>query len=167
MEKKNADSGGAGFSEVTRDPERIGRVLRERLGQIRLSQPICALSLRAESPGHLARADGSLFGERAAEESAWLCCSKGCKPEWGRAGFRLALVADHRPERSSQPAAGEKIDTCQSSNRAPGDSSTPMLVVAEPEALPEIAGAPHRGGPLVLLTGPERIESGWWDAGRS
>jgi protein ImuB len=22
---------------------------------------------------------------------------------------------------------------------------------------------PHHGGPLKLLAGPERIESGWWD----
>ena len=22
---------------------------------------------------------------------------------------------------------------------------------------------PHHGGPLRLLSGPERIESGWWD----
>jgi protein ImuB len=35
---------------------------------------------------------------------------------------------------------------------------------ARPQALREVAGRPQCGGPLRLLAGPERIESGWWDA---
>ena len=40
-----------------------------------------------------------------------------------------------------------------------------MWLVEPPEALPERHGRPQRGGALVLVAGPERIESGWWDGG--
>ena len=39
----------------------------------------------------------------------------------------------------------------------------PFWLLPAPEPLAEIGAAPHRGGPLKLLAGPERIESGWWD----
>ena len=34
-----------------------------------------------------------------------------------------------------------------------------------PRPLEEIGARPHHEGPLDLLAGPERIESGWWDGG--
>mgnify|MGYP000057601428 FL=1 len=35
-----------------------------------------------------------------------------------------------------------------------------------PRPLPEKNAVPlHEDGPLTLLAGPERIESGWWDGG--
>ena len=36
-----------------------------------------------------------------------------------------------------------------------------------PQALAEVDGRPCRRGPLKLLSGPERIESGWWDSGEA
>jgi protein ImuB len=156
-----------GFSEVTRDPERISRVLRERLGQIRLSQPICALSLRAESPAILPGRDGSLFGERAAEESVAVLLERLQARMGAERVFRLELVADHRPERTSQPLREKNPILAKAQAVPQAIPPRPCWLLPEPEALPEIAGAPHRGGPLVLLTGPERIESGWWDAGEA
>jgi protein ImuB len=41
----------------------------------------------------------------------------------------------------------------------------PLWLVNPPEALREARGRPQRAGPLTLLAGPERIESGWWDGG--
>ena len=42
----------------------------------------------------------------------------------------------------------------------------PVWLLAHPEPLTERATGPTLGGqPLQLLSGPERIESGWWDAG--
>jgi protein ImuB len=37
-------------------------------------------------------------------------------------------------------------------------------LLPRPKPLPEINGRPQHSGPLTLLAGPERIESGWWDA---
>ena len=42
-------------------------------------------------------------------------------------------------------------------------SARPLWLLASPQPLKEVAAVPHYDGPLSLLTGPERIESGWWD----
>ncbi len=42
----------------------------------------------------------------------------------------------------------------------------PFWLLDAPRALPEKNAVPlHEDGPLTLLAGPERIESGWWDGG--
>ena len=44
--------------------------------------------------------------------------------------------------------------------------SRPVWLMAEPVPLPELLSRPVlEGRPLQLLSGPERIEAGWWDAG--
>ena len=41
----------------------------------------------------------------------------------------------------------------------------PVWLLQKPEPLPERQSRPLLGGePLQLLSGPERIEAGWWDA---
>ena len=42
-----------------------------------------------------------------------------------------------------------------------------FFLLDKPESLPEFDGRPHRRGPLKLLAGPERIDSGWWDGGEA
>jgi protein ImuB len=39
----------------------------------------------------------------------------------------------------------------------------PFWLLPAPQPLAEVDAVPHHGGPLRLLAGPERIESGWWD----
>ena len=39
----------------------------------------------------------------------------------------------------------------------------PVWLVEPPQRIAEIGGKPHHDGPLTLVAGPERIESGWWD----
>jgi protein ImuB len=40
----------------------------------------------------------------------------------------------------------------------------PLWMLADPQRLPDQAGVPlHDGSPLDLASGPERIETGWWD----
>jgi len=80
----------------------------------------------------------------------------------------LALAADHRPERVSRPTPPQL-------GRAPrGDPSAPSLpwaagrrpvwLLERPAPLGEQAAWPCRDGHrLRLLSGPERLETGWWD----
>jgi protein ImuB len=70
--------------------------------------------------------------------------------------FGIAPVAGHRPECATrQIPVGNSIPAAT--------PPRPFWLLAQPESLAEIAGRPHRRGPLRLLAGPERIESGWWD----
>jgi hypothetical protein len=39
----------------------------------------------------------------------------------------------------------------------------PFWLLERPQALEEMEAVPCHHGPLKLLAGPERIESGWWD----
>jgi len=86
-------------------------------------------------------------------------------------------VADHRPERASRLCAAEARmrpgtvrGTARTADPASGSSTEPTAVrpvwlLAHPEPLPERHTGPTLGGqPLHLLSGPERIEAGWWDA---
>ena len=98
---------------------------------------------------------------------------------------RLAGVEDHRPERASQgeradasgrPArpssrGGRKRDAdVRGAIESPAAAATscashPVWLHPVPEPLAEQRSRPLlEGRPLSLLSGPERIESGWWDA---
>ena len=44
-----------------------------------------------------------------------------------------------------------------------GFGERPLWLLHRPRPLAEIGERPHHEGPLELLAGPERIESGWWD----
>ena len=81
--------------------------------------------------------------------------------------YGLELVGDHRPERQwrsvwpGQPS----VSTPQR-----GFARRPLGLLATPQALEAIHDPQghtrcliHEGRALQLVTGPERIESGWWD----
>jgi protein ImuB len=91
----------------------------------------------------------------------------------------LTRVADHRPERAwrtCKPGDGgarlqlgpRRPRTEGNLPRFPSVTSLPPLgrplwLLAQPRALTVSADAPCYDGRLTLLSGPERIESGWWD----
>jgi len=76
---------------------------------------------------------------------------------------RIEPVPDHRPERASQasawtPPAARRVSP------APGSAlPRPLWLLSDPLALTERKHRPYWNGPLALLAGPERIETGWWD----
>jgi len=94
---------------------------------------------------------------------------------------RLAGVEDHRPERASRaqraeaavrpPRAGRgRRGSARSDDGAPvasaSSSSRPVWLQEVVEPLAELRSRPLLDGrPLSLLSGPERIEAGWWDEG--
>ena len=96
---------------------------------------------------------------------------------------RLAGVEDHRPERASRgqradasvrgrasrAAAGARAHDARARRAdADGDASCasrPVWLHPVAEPLAELRSRPLLDGrPLSLLSGPERIEAGWWDA---
>jgi len=89
--------------------------------------------------------------------------------------YGLRRVAEHRPEnawRVAEPAlsGGAKPDVIATTAiDAPAQGHLPFRrppwLLHAPLALEAHRGRPRRGGPLEMLAGPERIESGWWDGG--
>jgi len=91
--------------------------------------------------------------------------------------FSVCLVPEHRPElawRVAEPVLPGTGNAPGAMRRLPRESHLacapvaprPLWILAEPQRLQERDGSPwHEGGPLELVSGPERIESGWWDGG--
>ena len=209
------------FSSVTRNAERITRVLDERLQRLTLPTTVVAITLQAEAPTALPGHTASLFGARgggAGDSLAVLI--EGLQARLGKDSVHsLSVVAEHRPENASRrvapavmtiagnpyPAGQERFPPSRPVSRmrerkafgqdsgqnvrvldaafpgklpaekklsppsasdvakaAPGPR--PLWLLAKPRILCEADGRPQYGGPLRLLCGPERIESGWWDA---
>lgn len=148
------------FADVTRDGRRLDRVLRERLEQSHLAAPVEALRLIAEAVEPLPGTSGGLFDDGGAKEGMAALIER-LRARLGEERIHgIAPVADHRPECASLAVIGQAPEGVAAANAMP---PRPLWLLARPESLAEIGGRPHRHGPLTLLAGPERIESGWWD----
>jgi protein ImuB len=146
------------FAEVTRDGQRFERVLRERLERLQLTAPVERLRLVVESVESLAGSSGGLFDEGGAKEGMAALVERLRARLGEERVFGIAPVAEYRPECATrQVPVGSTIVAFV--------PPRPFWLLAQPESLVEIAGRPHCHGPLRLLAGPERIESGWWDGG--
>lgn len=149
------------FAAVTRDGARLERVLRERLERLALAAPVESLRLEADAVEALPGASAALF-DTAAGGAGMTALVERLRARLGEAPVHgLACVVDHRPECATQEVAlGRTADTEPAGPR-------PFWLLPRPEPVAERDGRPWRNGPLRLLAGPERIESGWWDAGET
>ena len=86
-----------------------------------------------------------------------------------QAVYGIRPVPEHRPE-----SAWKAVRLCDEDSRADRGvmsgksvydkvSCRPLWMLAEPRALPIVAGRPVFQGELSLEANPERIETGWWD----
>ena len=152
------------FSAPTSDQRRFERVLRERLERTALAAPVESLRIEATSLFPLAGRSRALFNDAEGEPDALGALLERLAARLGETQvYRIAPHADHRPECATRQAA--PFDAIK-----PSPSCTlprPLWLVTPPQALAEIDGCPCRQGPLTLLAGPERIESGWWDSGEA
>jgi len=158
------------FTDATRDAQRFERVLRERLERTILNAPVVALRLRAESVAPLAGKNGALFSSAGKANTDMAALVERLRARLGEGSvFGLALHADHRPECATRKvgAGDTAIVAKTASGSVTATPPRPFWLLARPESLGEVAGRPYRRGPVRLLAGPERIESGWWTAGEA
>lgn len=148
------------FADATRDGGRMERVLREHLERPQLAAPIESLRLAAEAVEPLAGWSGGLFDEGGAKEGMAALVERLRARLGEERVFGVVPVADHRPECATRRTLAGGNGSGNASH-----GPRPFWLLAAPEPLAEIAGRPHRRGPLRLLAGPERIESGWWNQG--
>jgi protein ImuB len=179
-----------GFAVPSRDPQRILTLLRERLSGLelhgfKLPDRVEAITLVSEETRPLGSRNLSLFPEdRLPEEQQWLIIEHLRARLGVEAVHSIASHPDHRPELSwrvcepggrndlKEPTASPlgPLSTASPSGSSstaspPGSLSTasPLWLLETPRRLQVMDDAPALDGPLTLLTGPERIESGWWD----
>lgn len=171
------------FAEALRDGVRIEAILRERLPRIELKKQVDTLRLVADTVLDLPGQNQSLFRKDGAQADAMPALMDRLRARLGEAAVHgYAPVADHRPEcvsaHASRGSGSGSVSSKGSNNGNNGHvgnlgkvaalAPRPLYLLQAPQTLSEQQGRPHhRNEPLLLLAGPERIESGWWDAGES
>jgi protein ImuB len=142
-----------GFSAATRDAAQFLLLARERLQSLVLPAPVCALALHAPEFTAPAIVQGDLFGSEAQQLAHWTLLLDRLRARLGTDSVHgLALQADHRPEhawRFVEPMPGVP----SAAPRADAAPLRPCALLPAPRRLP---------APEHRLSGPERIESGWW-----
>lgn len=157
-----------GLAEPSADAAHLASLLAERLARTPLAGPALEMSLHCDALVQAGAPNAELFPNRSTEREGLTRLIERLQARLGAEGVqRLALLADHRPERA---ASWVPAQSAAPSNTAPpvsmpdGGPVRPLWLLRVPMPLPEQGSRPWLDGtPLQLLAGPERIESGWWD----
>ena len=151
IHRENSTTTGIGMASCTRQTERLAEVLHQKLSTVTLAQPVEAIGLEAEDFEPLPGGSGGLFGDAGAEAEGWARLVERLRARLGhQAVSGLATHPDHRPEHAWRRVEPGEWDPREF--RQPGPRPVWLF---EPRKLGE--------SEFVLLAGPERIESGWWD----
>lgn len=160
------------LSEPSCDAAHLQLLLRERLAPLQLVAPTLELGLSCDDLVQRAAPNAELFPTAQNEQEGLTRLIERLRARLGGDQVQqLRFVEDHRPERSSvlQPLEGGWPPASRGPARALPvvgmPLQQPVWLLPQPEALSERDRCPLLDGrPLQMLSGPERIESGWWDA---
>jgi protein ImuB len=165
---------------------RFTALLAARLESLQLREPVRRMELTAGRLRRFAAASATLWapGEQGGDAAAHQA------PEFlqtlmarlgEQAVYSLASVDEHRPERQYQATspvmitartgmARARAESAQTKEGAQIHAPRPLGLLPEPQPLESLCDADghvrqllHEGRDLSLVSGPERIESGWWD----
>ena len=158
------------LAEPAADAAHLQLLLRERLARCQLLAPTLELHIRCRHLVHRAAPNGELFPTRQSHAEGLARLLERLRARLGDDQVQQLLpVADHRPDRSTRavPARARPSGAMASSPVACAAAlplHRPSWLLPEPLPLPERQAQPMLDGqPLQLLSGPERIEAGWWD----
>jgi protein ImuB len=149
-----------GLVAPSRGADHFTLLLRERLGSLALREPARSITLETDEVLPLPGSSRPLLLEEGRPPGRWEPLVERLRARLGTdAVHGLACRAEHRPER-----AVEVVEP-GASRAKPAFGERPFWLLEPPKPLREVGGVPHHEGPLELVAGPERIESGWWDGG--
>ncbi len=175
------------LAEPALDPAHLQSLLRERLDPLQLVAPTLELRLHCQHLVQASAPNGELFPSRAGAAEGLTRLLERLRARLGDAQvLGLQAVADHRPEHASRALPVQALGTAPSGaagipkGRAADPPASaaiatpgplvplplhrPAWLMPEPLPLAERDALPLlEGHPLQLLSGPERIETGWWD----
>jgi protein ImuB len=167
------------------DMQHLGRLLSEHLARTTLLAPVVAITLEALAIEPLPTASASLLPD---DVEAGGSLQQLLERLSARLGAQRVLTGhttpDHRPQRmqawvpSTQDGAARAGTTSpaqrsvrtpiavQKARKAPAVpdhwATYPCWILRQPLRLAVVKGKPIYQGPLQLIAGPERIETGWW-----
>lgn len=140
------------------------RLLKERLGRIVLTAPVIAIRLDAVQLAAMAPPTESLFPDPGGTPADY---RRLLELLTARLGGDSVLVpaprADHRPEVSNGWVPATIAGQAAIHETSFQYTERPFWMLEQPIALPVRDHRPFHGSALRLISGPERIECGWWD----
>ena len=152
-ERSRATEVTVGLLAAERDPAMLFEYARGRLEPQLLSSPVCALQLIATDLPAFVPAGRDLFDARPQQAMPWQQLRERLRARLGdEAVHGVAIRPDHRPERSWQT----DVHPDEQAKAPPQKLPRPGWLLASP--------VPLRDHHLHIVAGPERIESGWWEA---
>lgn len=173
-----------GLLRPERDPARLLELARARLERASLAAPVAGLALVADQLPPFRPGLADLFAGAAGERGDWPDLLERLRARLGDEAVRHPVEqADHRPERATalRPSALPTPGAPRRGSRDPAaatgirDNDTARSAPASLPADPRQAASrpvwllprpiPLRGRPARVLSGPERLETGWWDGG--
>ena len=158
-------------------------LLAIRFERLTLPEPVIAIRLRSGAGQALQAAAGTLFQANAQQSAPIAHLLDRLSARMGDDSVHgVTTVAEHRPQYAWNTAeiTGSQLPPCAAANHWHAHQSPLLLAEIRrtsslllrrplwmlPEPLPLTAGPegkPTYHGPLKLVNGPERLETGWWD----
>jgi Nucleotidyltransferase/DNA polymerase involved in DNA repair len=139
-----------GLLASERDGAMLFEFARGRLEHVTLPEPVLALRLIARDLPAFVPAGRDLFDEQPANALPIEQLRERLRARLGdRAVYRLGSTQDPRPECAQREATHDEV--------AIEPYPRPTWLLQRP--------IPLRGGNPIILAGPERVETGWWDGG--
>ena len=160
-------------AQPTQDVFHLRRLVAEHLARASLAAPANHLRLRTLETLPLDGGSKSLLPDEKVQGERLHQLIERLSVRLGAENIVVPQSrADHRPERMQvwQSAAGAMRQP-QRSRQASGashvampcDGIYPSWLLSHPLRLEVRGEKPHYHGPLRLLAGPQRLETGWWD----
>ena len=156
-----------GFASPARQHQRFARLLSERLTRIQsrhaIPRPVYRITLDASSVASLPHRTADFLGGGRDTEQALHELIERLEARLGESQVHgLDIHDEHRPEKAST-ASRELFPANPLAVGPSRDAHRPSWLLATPLLLALQDHRPSYHGPLQLLSGPERIEAGWWD----
>jgi protein ImuB len=144
------------------------RLMKERLSRLTLSTAVTALRLSATQLAPFAPPTAQLFPEPGGTPADYHRLVELLVARLGTDALYLpSPEPDHRPEVASQwqkfAEASKKMRAHAGVRFGTRCTERPFWLLEQPLALSLQGHRPFYGSSLHLLSGPERIEAGWWD----
>lgn len=164
MRSKTAGDGGeltVRTAEVTRNVEHLSRLLAEHLAKVELKAPVGDLELIADEVQPMEERSAALLPDPAQSgESLALVLERVAARLGPERVLRPVTAADHRMEwmvhwqPADQPLPRKPLHDIS--------LPQPTFMLPQPLKLAVRGDRPIYQGPLIMLSGPHRVEGGWW-----
>lgn len=157
------------FAEPVWQREHIFRLMKEQLGRVELVAPVIQLALEVSQLQPMAPPSESLFVEPGGTQEDQVRMLELLVARLGADNVLQPLpVADYRPEvANAWVSIQQKVREADVAAKLPPGLNAhmrPTWLLAKPIALLIRDHRPYYGSPLRIVSGPERVEVGWWSS---